>query len=103
MSAVEVDEDAEGLQRRGNPRGESLTAADARYGSSFFFGARFAFKTADSVVQGRDGSDFRSCPAQNVLVTPLAVGHNVQQSAPKCPDVILKKLSRSGSSWPPIA
>ena len=71
--------------------------------SSFFFTSRFAMKTAESVVHGERGSDFRSCAGQNVLVTPLAVGHNVQQSAPKCPDVILKRLSRSGSSWPPIA
>ncbi len=49
--------------------------------SSFFFAPRFALEPQIASGTGRDGSDFRSCAAQNLLVTPLAVGHNVQQSA----------------------
>ena len=68
-----------------------------------FFASRFTLKTADNVVRGERRQRLPVLAAQNVLVTPVAVGHNVQLSAPKCPDVILKRLSRSGSSWPPIA
>ena len=43
---------------------------------------KFILKPQITSCTGREGSDFRSCAAENLLVTPLAVGHNVQQSAP---------------------
>jgi hypothetical protein len=49
--------------------------------SSFFFAPRFSLKPQITSCTCREGSDFRSCTAENLLVTPLAVGHNVQQSA----------------------
>ena len=58
--------------------------------------ARFTLEDpANGVREGRAGaaSSVRR-HRQNVLVTPLAVGHNVQQSAAACPDGILKRLSR---------
>ena len=44
--------------------------------------SRFTLKTADSVVHGKDGRGFPVVRRSKVLVTPLPLGHNVQQSAP---------------------
>jgi hypothetical protein len=66
------------------PELKERTAAKARHGSPCFFlrCPKFILKPQITSCAGREGSDFRSCTAENLLVTPLAVGHNVQQSAP---------------------